>query len=112
MEINGLQPQDVYKSFMKSAVKTDSADKSGSADKTDVSDANTDRVEISSQGSNVNEARELVKNSGISDNSSDGASRAQKIEALKNQVQSGNYSVNSKDVAQSIIKGMYIDKTV
>jgi len=109
MKISGLQPQDVYKSYMKSAVSTDSVDK---ADTEDVK-VNADRVEISSQGSDISEARELVKKSGIlADNDSDGASRSEKIEALKNQIQSGDYSVDSKDVSQSIVKGRFVDKTV
>jgi negative regulator of flagellin synthesis FlgM len=108
MKINGLQPQDVYKSYMKSAISTDGTDKSG----TGSVKADTDRVEISSQGSDISEARELVKKSGIlTDDDSDGADRAEKVETLKNQVQSGNYNVDSKDVSQSIIKGRLVDKT-
>lgn len=100
MKINGLQPQDIYKSYMQSPSRTET-------EKSSAKEVKTDRVEISAQGAGITGARELVKKSGI--NSGEGAS-SERLEELKKQVQSGSYSVSSKDIAQSILKGRFLDK--
>ena len=107
MKINGLQPQDVYKSF---ASSTAHSEDNVVADKKSAVDVSADRVEISSESADLNEARNLVQQAGITD--SDGsqtASRSEKVEALKQQVESGEYNVSSKDVANSIVTGRYLD---
>lgn len=100
MKINGLQPQEIYKSYMQTSLHTDN-------EKSSAKEANTDRVEISAQGTDINDARKLVKKSGIS---ADEGADSERLEALKEKVQSGSYSVSSKDIAQSILKGRYFDK--
>lgn len=100
MKINGLQPQEIYKSYMQNSSRAES-------EKSSTREIKTDRVEISAQGAGITGARELVKKSGIS--ASEGTS-SERLEAIKKQVQSGSYSVSSKDIAQSIIKGRFLDK--
>lgn len=102
MQINGLQPQDIYKSYQKNTPRPSAPEKSGD------SAPIADRVEISSQGSDITQAKELVKKSGIA--SGDSSGRSEKIEELKKQVQGGTYNVPSKDIAQSIIKGGNFDR--
>lgn len=104
MKINGLQPQDVYKSYMNSNLHSDD---SVEKDKKDETDVNADRVEISSESADLSEARELTRKSGIM--SAHDSSRSEKVEALKQQVESGEYNVSSKDVAKSILTGNYLD---
>ena len=107
MKINGLQPQDVYKSFASNSVH---GEDSAAADKKITADVSADRVEISPESSELNEARNLVQQSGITESDdSQTASRSEKVEALKQQVESGEYNVSSKDVANSILTGRYLD---
>jgi flagellar biosynthesis anti-sigma factor FlgM len=104
MKIDGLQPQAVYKSFANSAAKIDDAGKKS------VNQTDADRVEISSECSDLNQARKLVDQSGISaDTSAQASERSEKVEALKQQIESGEYYVSSKDVARSILTGNYLD---
>lgn len=108
MKIDGLQPQDVYKSYMSSAVRGDGA--GSDTEKAAASDISADRVEISPESADLSEARELVAESGISaDLSTDAPSRSDKVGALKSQVESGEYNVASEDVAKSILTGNYLD---
>lgn len=100
MKINGLQPQEIYKSYMQTSSRTDN-------EKSSSKEVNADRVEISAQGADITEARKLVKKSGLS--ASDGTDSA-RIDALKEKVRSGSYNVSSKDIAKSILKGRYLDK--
>lgn len=104
MKISGMQPQDVYKTFMKSTSRPNAAEKSES------SEVKTDRVEISTEGASITQARKLADKSGISKTDTDDAVRSKKIEALKNQVQSGNYYVPSAEIAKSIIRGNSLDR--
>lgn len=101
MKINGLQPQEVYKSFMKDVVHTGSAHVKASRV------SQTDSLEVSSQCAELNEARKLADESGIVD--LDGGVREEKIEELKSLIEQGQYNVSAKDVAESIIKGKFLD---
>lgn len=104
MKINGVQPQDIYKSFMNSTVHSENSDKKTT---TDIS---TDRVEISPESVSLSEARELTRQSGITaDSAVDASSRSEKVEALKKQIESGEYNVASEDVAKSILTGNHLD---
>lgn len=100
MEINGLQPSNIYKAFMESPVR------SGSSKGTEVDTVSTDRVEISSQSADLNAARELARKSYIAkDLAGTDKEHSEHFESVKNLLASGKYSVDSKDVAKSILRG-------
>lgn len=101
MEINRLEPQSVYKAFMNNTAHGLDPDK-----KTDT-EVKADTVEISSESADLNEARKLTSRSGITH--TDYESRSEKVEALKEQIEAGEYNVSAKDVARSILTGNYLD---
>lgn len=106
MKIDGLQPQDIYKSFVSGAVHGNDVAAAGKK----AADVSTDRVEISSESAGLNEARNLVRQSGIADiDDLQASGGSEKVEALKQQVESGEYNVSSKDVANSILSGRHFD---
>jgi flagellar biosynthesis anti-sigma factor FlgM len=100
MEINRLEPQKLYKAFMNTNACGLDADKKNN-------EVKADTVEISSESANLSEARRLVSRSGIA--RSDARSRSEKIEALKEQIEAGEYSVSSNDVAHAILTGKHLD---
>lgn len=104
MKIGGLQPQDVYKSYIGSTSRSE--DPAGGKKSVDNPDISTDRVEISSECADLNEARELVRLSGINEESGD---RSAKLEALKSQIEAGEYYVSADDIARRILNGKRAD---
>lgn len=64
-----------------------------------------DRLEISGRASDVTEASELAKQALPASES-----RAAKLADIKSRIEAGTYSVPSKDVAQGILKGIFMDK--
>lgn len=104
MNIDRLQPQTVYKSFSGSSTRSEEA----GADKKAPESVSADRVEISTESSSLNQARGLVSQSGIAV-PEEQADRNERIEQLKEQVQSGTYAVSSRDIARSILSGNRMD---
>lgn len=105
MTINGLGPQDLYKSQMAGAAYGKNAAgakaaSAGEASETDAGDAV--RVEISRQGSDVTQARALAQKAGLAAGEPD---RAARVEQLRDQVRSGTYSVSASEIARSILGG-------
>jgi negative regulator of flagellin synthesis FlgM len=102
MKINGLQPQEVYKTFSKDTVRTGSTDVKAVSG----SGSDADRLEVSQQCADLNEARRLVDDSGIDVKDDD---REEKIEGLKSLIEQGQYNISAKDVASSILNGRLLD---
>lgn len=111
MTINGLNPQEVYKSQMSGAAygansagsKSSQAGESDAESRVGNSAGNTaDRVEISQHGADITQARALARKADLS---GDEAARSSRVEELRQQVQSGTYSVSSKEIARSILGG-------
>lgn len=104
MKIDGLQSQNIYKTFMTNTAH------SGNAKQQNVSDVNADRVEISSESADLNAARELARQSGINNElKTESASHKQKVETLRHMVESGEYNVSSKEIARCILTGNNFD---
>lgn len=102
MKINGLEPQDVYKSYINSAARNDG--ENSEAETEAAADVSADRVEISPSSSRLSEARELTRRAGVG-TGDDAAARSGKVASIKSAVDSGSYSVPAEDVAQSILEG-------
>lgn len=100
MKINGLQPQEVYKTYVNNVHKSGSDIK-----KAVISD--TDSLTISQQSSDLCEARRLAEESGIFDVNDE--CREDKIEELKSLIDAGQYNVSAEDVAKSIVCGKIFD---
>ncbi|CDZ23517.1 hypothetical protein CCDG5_0378 [[Clostridium] cellulosi] len=100
MKINGLQPQEVYKTYVNNIYKSGAEIK-----KAVISD--TDSLTISQQSSDLYEARRLADESGILDVNEEG--REERIEELKSLIDSGQYNVSAEDVAKSIVSGKIFD---
>lgn len=104
MKIDGLQSQNIYKTFMTNTAH------SGNAKQKDVSNVDADRVEISTESADLNEARELARQSGIKNElTTESASHQDKVETIRMMVESGEYNVSSKEIARSILTGNNFD---
>lgn len=102
MKINGLGPQDIYKSYMQNTPRADDETVSTAPE-----DTTADRVEISPECAQLGEARGLVRKSGVSDGSD--TDRSEKLSSLKQRIESGTYNVSSEDIARSILTGRLYD---
>ncbi len=111
MTINGLSPQDLYKSQMAGAAygKNAAAAKAASAgEPSETGAGDAVRVEISQQGSDVTQARALAQKAGLT---AAEPGRAARLEQLRDQVRGGTYSVPASEIARSIVGGR-LDKRV
>lgn len=109
MTINGLNPQEVYKSQMSGAAysaaagnKTPSAGESGAESGAAGTAGTADRVEISQYGADIAQARTLAKRADLG---GDEAVRSSRVEELRQQVQNGTYNVSSGEIARSMLGG-------
>lgn len=102
MKINGLQPHNVYVSFSKEEKEKKTVkEPSGQA-------GSSDRVEISAEAAGRSEAERLAQK--ITDTPAD-TGRAERLDAIKKQVQDGTYQVPAEQVAGSILGGR-VDRQV
>ncbi|ADU28048.1 flagellar biosynthesis anti-sigma factor FlgM [Ethanoligenens harbinense] len=102
MKIDGFQPHQVYASFSKEEKDTKPAQVA-----TEPAQAGSvDRVEISAEAADKQATSRLA---GQITDASDAGGRAERIAAIKKQVQDGTYSVPAEDVAAGIL-GARIDR--
>jgi flagellar biosynthesis anti-sigma factor FlgM len=96
MIISGKQVQSVLKAYgeQSKAVKNTKTEKTGTVQK-------KDEVVLSSEGKEFAQILQSVKN--LSD------VREDKVKEIAQRIDSGNYQVDSKDVAEKIMKGALID---
>ncbi|HEX3026328.1 MAG TPA: flagellar biosynthesis anti-sigma factor FlgM [Clostridia bacterium] len=106
MKIDGINIQKIYESFSKNA---ESAAEEACATKQDQGADPKDRVEISSKASDMSFARKTAQKQIGVESEQD---REARIFQIKNQIESGQYSISSRDVAASIVKGRNFDKNV
>lgn len=111
MKIDGVQIQKAYNAYAGNAADTsaDSKHKPQAALDSDLSDVQADRVEISSRAVHMSDAQKMASKV---TNDEDQTSREEKVARLKSLVESGEYSVSSRDVARSILVGTFFDKKV
>ena len=103
MKIDGYGVGKLYGQF---ASQTGPASGS-SRDKAHAENAeSSDRVEISPKASDMNSAGALAQRSV---NTESAAEREQRIANIKGMIETGQYSVSSETVAQSILRGVHFD---
>lgn len=98
MKIDGIQPHHIYKSFSQKE-KEEKTSQQPSAET-----GNSDRVEISEEASERNEAMQMAKK--INTPSAD-SGRAERLAAIKKQVEDGTYQVSPEKVAGKILGGRF-----
>lgn len=108
MKIEGYQLQKMYEAYSKNS--TTAADGKGLTRQQKDTAEKTDRVELSEQASKMSDAQGIAQK--VSAPAEDSSSREQRVAELKKLVESGQYSVSSKDVARSILTGLFYDRTV
>lgn len=105
MRIDKYQAGEIYRSF---AEKTAQSQPAGArATKTAGGAAQSDRVEISREASDMQQAKELASHISASETPED---RQARIADIKNRIESGQYTVASSDVARSILLGGNLDQ--
>lgn len=104
MRIDQYQAGKVYRSFTEKAAQSQAAGAkpAGTAGGT----AQSDRVEISREASDMQQAKEL--SSRVSAETPQ--DRQTRIADIKNRIESGQYAVSSSDVARSILLGGNLDQ--
>lgn len=102
MKIDGFQPHQVYASFSKEDKEARSAQEAPEPART----GSVDRVEISAEAA---DRQALSRLAGQIAGASDADGRAERLAAIKKQVQDGTYSVLAEDVAAGIL-GTRVDR--
>ena len=91
----------MYRSFAEK-----SAQAQGAGDKTAAASEPEDRVEISREASDMQQARELSSRISTGETTEE---RQTRIADIKDRIESGRYQVDSADVARSMLLGGKID---
>lgn len=101
MEISAIKAQNVYK-----ALKTEERPPV----KPEESEAQMgDRVEISQRGADVAKASKLAQKAGSVDSAAE--SRETRVNELKGLIESGQYNIDAREVAKSIVNGRPLNET-
>lgn len=110
MKIDSIQIQNTYGAYAGGASDASGENgrrRAGAALDDELGAAQQDRVELSSQAVHMADAQKMAPKVTGDD---DGASREAKVAQLRSLVESGQYSVSSKDVARSILVGTFYDR--